>query len=256
MTERPRASASRPRRSVDQRHGDPRLAALYDAFDGPRHDLDTYVAMAGDWGARDVLDVGCGTGTFALLLAARGLHVVGLDPASALLDIARAKPGAASVDWICGDARSVRDIEVDLVTMTANVAQAIVDDADWAATLDMARRVLRRGGHLAFETRHPAARAWLTWNREATTRTERVDGDEAVEFSLETLEIRWPLITIGERWRFASDATTLTSTSTLRFRDETEASNDLRTHGFEVMEVRDAPDRPGGELVFIARPTG
>jgi ubiquinone/menaquinone biosynthesis C-methylase UbiE len=38
--------------------------------------------------------VGCGTGTFALLLANRDLAVTGVDPAGGSLAIARAKAGA------------------------------------------------------------------------------------------------------------------------------------------------------------------
>ena len=38
-----------------------RLAAIYDALDSDRSDLDVYVAIAEELGARRVLDVGCGT---------------------------------------------------------------------------------------------------------------------------------------------------------------------------------------------------
>jgi len=47
----------------------PRLAAIYDALDADRSDLDVYLVIADELGARLVLDVGCGTGTFAVLLA-------------------------------------------------------------------------------------------------------------------------------------------------------------------------------------------
>ena len=40
----------------------PRLAAVYDAFDGHRDDLDFYVGVVEELAADLVLDVGCGTG--------------------------------------------------------------------------------------------------------------------------------------------------------------------------------------------------
>ena len=49
-----------------------RLAEIYDPMDPDRSDLDAYVALAEGLGARSVLDIGCGTGTFACLLARRG----------------------------------------------------------------------------------------------------------------------------------------------------------------------------------------
>ena len=65
----------------DHAFADPRLAALYDRLHPDRSDLDTYVAILEELGARSVLDVGCGTGTFAAMLADRGVEVVGVDPA-------------------------------------------------------------------------------------------------------------------------------------------------------------------------------
>jgi hypothetical protein len=54
----------------------PRLAQLYDAFDGPRDDLPAYVRVTSELGAQRVLDVGCGTGSLAILLAATGRAVI------------------------------------------------------------------------------------------------------------------------------------------------------------------------------------
>ena len=45
----------------------------------------------------------------------------------------------------------------------------------------------------------------------------------------------------------------LTSDSTLRFRNRAEIEASLQTAGFAVEDVRDAPDRPGHEFVFISR---
>ncbi|URN18924.1 SAM-dependent methyltransferase, partial [Streptomyces sudanensis] len=48
----------------------------------------------------------------------------------------------------------------------------------------------------------------------------------------------------------------LTSESTLRFRRREEVEADLVARGFVVEDVRDAPDRPGREFVFVARRPG
>jgi SAM-dependent methyltransferase len=229
----------------------PRLAAIYDALDPDRSDLAVYVAIAEELGARRVLDVGCGTGTFALLLAERGLDVTGVDPARASLDVARAKPGAERVRWIHGDATALPPLEVDLATMTANVAQAIVDPADWDGTLRGIHDALRTGGHLVFETRDPARRAWEEWTRAASYSVTEVDGVGAVESWYELTEVSLPLVSFRGTCVFP-DGEVLTSDSTLRFRERDEVEAALTRHGYVVDEIRDAPDRPGRELVFFA----
>ncbi len=56
--------------------------------------------------------------------------VTGVDPARGSLDVARAKASSERVRWICGDAKALPTMHVDLATMTGNVAQAIVDPSD------------------------------------------------------------------------------------------------------------------------------
>ena len=46
----------------------------------------------------DVLDVGCGTGENAMLLASRGLHVLGVDWAASAVEMARAKAAERSLE--------------------------------------------------------------------------------------------------------------------------------------------------------------
>jgi SAM-dependent methyltransferase len=101
----------------------PRLVAIYDALGPDRSDLAVYTDIVALVGARRVLDVGCGTGTFALLLAARGLEVTAVDRAGGSLRVARAKPGAERVRWIHGDTTALPPMRADLATMTANVAR-------------------------------------------------------------------------------------------------------------------------------------
>ncbi|MFD3353510.1 class I SAM-dependent methyltransferase [Streptomyces fradiae] len=240
---------------ADEAFDDPRLAALYDPLDPDRSDLALYLRLAREFGAWRVLDIGCGTGVFALLLAARGVDVVGVDPSRASLDVARAKPGAGRVRWIHGDATALAPLRVDLATMTANVAQEITGPADWRGTLRGAREALRPGGRLVFETRVPARRAWEGWNRTDSYTVVDVPGTGPVESWHELLAVELPLVAFRSV-RVLPDGEVLASESTLRFREREEVEADLVAHGFAVEEVRDAPDRPGREFVFVARRPG
>ena len=238
---------------------DPRLASVYDAFDGGREDLDFYVAVADELGARTVLDVGCGTGALAVRLAASGRRVVGVDPAGASLDVARGKDGAGEVTWIQGDAAALTarapataELGVDLAVMTGNVAQVFVTDEEWARTLRAIGSALRPGGHLVFETRRPECRAWEGWAADTGPVALDVPGVGMVERRLEVTGVDLPLVSFRYTYRFASDGAVLVSDSTLRFRSRDEVEASLAAHGFAVQEVRDAPDRPGLEFMFVA----
>jgi SAM-dependent methyltransferase len=229
------------------------LAACYDPLDPDRSDLEPYLARALELLARRVLDVGCGTGVFALLLAAHGLQVVGVDPDVPSLAVARAKPEAESVQWIAGGAAAApRHGSFDFATMTANVAQAIVSDADWDETLAGIALALRPGGELMFETRNPARRAWESWTRQAMTVVADVPGIGRVTGWDETVAVRWPVVYL-RGGIVLPDGREIAVEQSLRFRERSEIEADLRRHGFQPMAVLDAPDRPGREWVFRAR---
>ena len=233
-----------------------RLAEVYDPLDPDRSDLDPYLAMVEEFGAQSVLDVGCGTGTFACLLAERGVEVVGVDPAAASLDVARRKPGADRVRWVLGDATTLPDLQVDMATMTGNVAQVFRTDAEWDATLRGVHAALRPGGHLTFETRDPARRAWLDWTRERSYSRTEIPGVGPVQSWHELVGVEGDLVTFRSMTVFESDGAALESTSTLRFRNAEEIRASLEAAGFETDGVRDAPDRPGREFVFVTRRPG
>jgi SAM-dependent methyltransferase len=240
----------------DEIFANPRLARIYDHLDADRSDLDAYTAMVREFGARAVLDVGCGTGTFACLLAAAGVDVVGVDPAAASLDVARRKPGADRVRWLLGDATTLPSIAVDVATMTGNVAQVFVDDADWLAALAGIRRALRPSGRLVFEVRDPARRAWENWTRVTSFSRTEIPEVGTVESWVELTDVSPPRISFRWTFHFEQDGAVLTSDSTLRFREKGEIEASLVEAGFEVLDVRDAPDRPGLEFVFLATPSG
>ncbi|HSZ43047.1 MAG TPA: class I SAM-dependent methyltransferase [Trebonia sp.] len=238
---------------ADDGFENPRLAALYDPLDPDRSDLAVYAGMAAEFGARSVLDIGCGTGTLCCVLACLGFDVVGLEPALASLEIARSKPYADRVRWVQGTVASLApSLRVDLVTMTANVAQVFLTEPSWESVLAAANAALRPGGRLVFETRNPARAAWRSWDRAHTFVRADVAGVGGVTTWQDLLDVDGECVTFRSTTTFDSDGATLTSDSTLRFRTGDAVSESLSAAGFTVDEIRDAPDRPGRELVFVA----
>lgn len=242
----------------DVKFAHPRLAAVYDTFDSDRGDLDAYEDIVAELGAQRILDYGCGTGTFAARLAGRH-QVTGFDPAAASLDIARTKSGA--VTWVgdlaglSGSDRAGSDqagcdqAGFDLVVMTGNVAQVFLADDDWAGVLTTVLGLLRPGGHLVFETRRPEYRVWDEWAHRAPD-TRDVPGVGPVRHDFQLTEVRLPTVSFRDTFTFG-DGQILTSDSTLRFRDRNELDAGLTAAGFRITDVRQAPDRPGRERVFL-----
>jgi SAM-dependent methyltransferase len=106
--------------------------------------VDWVLAQAQAGPGDPVADVGCGTGIFTRMLAARGLDVVGIDPSEDMLAQARAAGGAATYRHGEAAATGLGDASLALVT----AAQAF-HWFDHDAALAEFRRILRAEGHAA-----------------------------------------------------------------------------------------------------------
>jgi len=157
------------------------------------------------------------------------------------------------VRWLVGDATTLPPLQLDLATMTGNVAQVFLTDQEWMSTLRAVRATLREEGSLAFEARDPAREAWLEWNRERSYRRVDLPRHGAVQTWVELTAVRPPFISFRTIFVFEAEGATVTSDSTLRFRSDAEIATSLRATGFDVQDIPDAPDRPGCELVFISK---
>jgi SAM-dependent methyltransferase len=151
---------------------DPDTVRFYDLENGgARPDFDFCVVMAAQ--ARSVLDLGCGTGQLAVLLADGGRReVVGIDPAGAMLDIARERAGGVLVEWVVEDARTVRlGRRFDLIVMTGHAFQVFLTRDDGLAVLETVAAHLAPPGRFVFDTRNPARREWEEWTPEQSRMT-------------------------------------------------------------------------------------
>jgi SAM-dependent methyltransferase len=112
-----------------------------------------------------VLDLGCGTGMAAVRIAAAGFEVTGADPSLSMLAVARCRQGTERVRWVHAAGQTLDLAQrFALIYMTGHAFQALLTDEDAVAVLRNAGRHLAPGGRLAFDTRNPAVREWLTWN--------------------------------------------------------------------------------------------
>jgi SAM-dependent methyltransferase len=240
---------------------DPRLTIVYDTECLGRRDHDFYLTLAKTVGARGVVDIGCGTGVFAADLAGHGHQVIGLDPARAMLDIARTRPGGDGVVWMHGDASIVPSSVGDLVVMMGHVAQYFIDDSEWARLLGEVHRILAPGGRLTFETRNPAIDWAYLWTRERSTETHPHPGGGTFTAWVETCEVGgrdMSYTTVHEGHTVLPDGTHLCCAERLRFRGKDEIFESLEAGGFDVERTwgdwDTSPLTPTSpELIFLAR---
>jgi ubiquinone/menaquinone biosynthesis C-methylase UbiE len=102
-------------------------------------------------GATRLVDVGCGTGRFAVLAAERlGARVWGVDCSAEMLQEARSRPGAARVGWRQADATNLPFKNGWFDAVHTHLVLHLVDDS--AGAIAEMRRVLAPGGRAVLGT--------------------------------------------------------------------------------------------------------
>jgi SAM-dependent methyltransferase len=186
-------------------------------------------------------------------LAERGHVVTGVDPAAAMLALARRKPHAEKVEWVRCSAQSYRsEKRFDLIVMTGHAFQILLTDEDALAVLQTMRFHLKKTGRVAFETRNPR----VDWAGEWAARpTRRLAGDQVVE-TLRVTAADGEFISFETSYRFPWE--TLTTSSTLRFPSRQHVEALTTRSGLVVRDVFgdwDAdPFEPARsrEIIFVA----
>ncbi|WP_322489792.1 class I SAM-dependent methyltransferase [Chloroflexus sp.] len=121
-----------------------------------------------------VLDLACGTGAAALVLAAAGATVVGVDGSPAMLAIARAQARQRGlvIEWIEADIRALPDdarlppASFDLCTCLFDSLNHLTDDDDLVKVCRAVGRLLRPGGQFIFDLNTLAGfRTWYEYDQ-------------------------------------------------------------------------------------------
>lgn len=92
------------------------------------------------------LDVGCGDGRFARLVAERAAHVDAIDASADMIAAARTRADAGNVTWLLGD---VMQQELEPASYDAVTAIASLHHLPLVPALDRLSRLVRPGGVLA-----------------------------------------------------------------------------------------------------------
>lgn len=115
-------------------------------------------------GARSILELGCGTGAHAVLLAGRGYRVHGVDLSEDMLTQARSRLSGlpesvcGCLTFTAGDISSVQlDTQFDVALSLFHVVSYIADDVSLRDVFINVRRHLRCGGIFIFDYWHGPA---------------------------------------------------------------------------------------------------
>lgn len=114
------------------------------------------VELIGDVAGSNVLDLACGQGQAARMLAGLGATVTGIDVSAEMLAHARRHEAERprGITYVNGDAQDLHFPEASFDGVVCHMA--LIDLSNLAAAIQSVSRVLREGGWFVFSIVHPA----------------------------------------------------------------------------------------------------
>lgn len=219
----------------DGLYTDPKMAQFYDLENGWGVDFDFCQQMAR--ASRSVLDLGCGTGELIAKLAPQQ-HAVGVDPAVAVLEIAKGRPGGELATWVNADARTLDlDQRFDLIVLTGHSFQVFLTKDDQIAILDTIYRHLTPQGQFVFDTRNPDIKVWRKWSQDQSNRQLEHPFYGLVEAAGHTTyDAASQVVTYQTDYRVAASQQVFSAKSKIKFTPKNQLSEMIEKAGLRVDE--------------------
>ncbi|MDP9190834.1 MAG: class I SAM-dependent methyltransferase [Acidobacteriota bacterium] len=211
-------------------------------------------------GARpeSLLDLGCGTGGHARLLASRGYRITAVDQSREMLEIARAKSASkaassqGSVQWICADISAMGLGETfDAALLMFAVIGYFTTDEDVIRAFANIRRHLREGGLLCFDFWYgPAVLAIGPSDRTATLSTPQGPLTRRSTSTLfpaqQTCHVRYEME--------GPTQSSISEVHAVRYFSASDIQSSLQAAGFELLSLTAFPslDQPLDESAWSA----
>lgn len=220
-------------KSQDRLYHDPDLVQFYDVENGLEPDWMYCAAMAE--GAGSVLDLGCGTGGFLTYLKS-DKELCGVDPAAAMLSVARTRPGGEKLDWVQADARTVRlQRKFGLVVLTGHAFQVFLTDGDQRAVLATIASHLAPNGQFVFDTRNPLIEDWRSWTPDKTQREiDHPDLGPVTCWNDVQQDARSGVVTYESHYRAEASGDVLSAASKIAFPAQNQLAPMLEEAGLDV----------------------
>ena len=221
--------------TVSDLYLDAHLAAFYDIGQAKRHDFEFCRCLASD--ARSILDLGCGTGALATELADTR-EVVGVDPAAAMLEIARVRDTSGAVLWVKGSATSIRlGRRFDLIILTGHAFQVFLTEDEQLAVLNTIANHLEPGGRFIFDTRNPDFPDRKERSRKETQqRLEHPEHGPVDKWNESKFDEKSGVLTYSNTYRIIKTGEVRSGVDRIRYTSRAELAGLLTKAGLDVTE--------------------
>lgn len=216
---------------LDNHYVNPELVELYDLDSPWSDDREFYLSLA-NGRAKNILDLGCGTGLIANAYAKNGHSVTGVDPSPLMLECGRKKEFGNQIEWVESSSQNFNsEKRFDLIIMTGHAFQVLLDDSDINQTFKTMAEHLTRDGTIVFESRNPVKDWPSQWNYDMDLNTSNGTVHESRRF----LKMEKDRMTFELRYEFPDE--NLTSKSELRFLNHEEISHRLSKAGLKHVKT-------------------